>query len=207
MNLTLYVDSLFASPWAMSVFVALKEKQLPFSLNTVDLESGHNTLPAYRDLSLTTRVPALVHGDFVLTESTAITEYLEDVFPGNEYTPLYPNNSRERARARQLQGWIRSDLLALRQARDTETVFFGKACAPLGEAAQGAAAKLMDVAERLVNGPYLFEQWCVADLDLAIMLNRLILNGDAVPQKLKDYAASQWQRPSVQQWLAFHQPQ
>ncbi len=207
MNLTLYVDSLFASPWAMSVFVALKEKQLPFSLSTVDLESGHNKLPAYRDLSLTTRVPALVHGDFVLTESTAITEYLEEVFPANEYTPLYPKHSQDRARARQLQGWIRSDLLALRQARDTETVFFGKACAPLGEDAQSAAAKLISVAERLVNGPYLFEQWCVADLDLAIMLNRLILNGDEVPPKLKDYAAAQWQRPSVQQWLAFHQPQ
>jgi glutathione S-transferase len=207
MNLTLYVDSLFASPWAMSVFVALKEKQLPFSLKTLDLESGQNKLPAYRDLSLTTRVPALVHGDFVLTESTAITEYLEEVFPANEYTALYPKTSQDRARARQLQGWLRSDLLPLRQQRDTETVFFGKACAPLDEDGKAAAAKLISVAERLVNGPNLFGDWCVADLDLAMMLNRLILNGDAVPQKLKDYAAGQWQRPYVQEWLAFHQPQ
>ena len=110
MNLTLYVDSLFTSPWAMSVFVALKEKQLTFSLKTMDLESGQNKLPDYRDLSLTTRVPALVHGDFVLTESAAITEYLEEVFPANEYTALYPKNSQDRARARQLQGWLRSDL-------------------------------------------------------------------------------------------------
>lgn len=207
MNLTLYVDSLFTSPWAMSVFVALKEKQLPFGLKTVDLESGQNKLPAYRDLSLTTRVPALVHGDFVLTESTAITEYLEEVFPANEYTALYPKSSQDRARARQLQGWLRSDLLPLRQQRDTETVFFGKACAPLDADGQAAAAKLISAAEKLVNGPNLFGDWCVADLDLAVMLNRLILNGDAVPQKLKDYAAGQWQRPHVQEWLAFHQPQ
>ena len=207
MNLTLYVDSLFSSPWAMSVFVALKEKQLPFSLGTVDLESGHNKLPAFREISLTTRVPALVHGDFVLTESTAITEYLEEAFPANEYTALYPKNSRDRARARQLQGWIRSDLQALRQQRDTETVFFGKACQPLDADGQAAADKLIGAAERLVNGANLFGEWCVADLDLAIMLNRLILNGDAVPQKLKDYAAGQWQRPAVQQWLAHHQPQ
>jgi glutathione S-transferase len=39
-----------------------------------------------------------------------------------------------------------------------------------------------------------------------MMLNRLILNGDEVPQKLKDYAAGQWQRPSVRQWLERHQP-
>jgi glutathione S-transferase len=30
------------------------------------------------------------------------------------------------------------------------------------------------------------------------MLNRLVINGDAVPERLKTYATQQWQRPSVQ---------
>jgi glutathione S-transferase len=47
----------------------------------------------------------------------------------------------------------------------------------------------------------LFEQWCIADTDLALMLNRLILNGDPVPAVLEDYATHQWQRSSVQQWI------
>jgi glutathione S-transferase len=34
------------------------------------------------------------------------------------------------------------------------------------------------------------------------MLNRLILNGDEVPQLLVDYAAFQWQRASVQRYVA-----
>ena len=34
------------------------------------------------------------------------------------------------------------------------------------------------------------------------MLNRLILNGDDVPQLLVDYATFQWQRASVQRYLA-----
>jgi len=33
------------------------------------------------------------------------------------------------------------------------------------------------------------------------MLHGLIMNGDAVPERLKAYAAQQWQRPSVQQWV------
>ena len=37
--------------------------------------------------------------------------------------------------------------------------------------------------------------------DLAIMLQRLIKSGDEVPQRLKDYADGQWQRPAVQDWL------
>jgi glutathione S-transferase len=38
------------------------------------------------------------------------------------------------------------------------------------------------------------------------MLSRLVRNGDAVPAKLRDYVDFQWQRPSVQAWLARHQP-
>ena len=38
------------------------------------------------------------------------------------------------------------------------------------------------------------------------MLNRLIMNGDRVPQRLVDYAYHQWQRPSVQRWMALERP-
>ena len=206
MSFELYVDSLFTSPYAMSVFVALTEKRLPFTIKTVDLEAGHQRQSTYANRALTARVPALVEGDFVLTESSAITEYLEETFPAPEYVALYPKDKRQRALARQVQAWVRSDLMPVRVERDAETVFFGKACAPLTAAAQAAAAKLIHAADQLVQGPNLFGDWCLADVDLAMMLNRLILNGDEVPQKLKDYAAGQWRRPSVRQWLERHQP-
>jgi glutathione S-transferase len=206
MPFELYVDSLFTSPYALSAFVALTEKRLPFTIKTVDLEAGHQKQASYADRALTARVPALVEGDFVLTESTAITEYLEETFPAPEYIALYPKDKRQRARARQIQAWLRSDLVPLRVDRDTETVFFGKACAPLTPAGLAAADKLIHAAGQLVQGPNLFGDWCLADVDLTVMLNRLILNGDEVPQKLKDYAAAQWRRPSVRQWLERHQP-
>ncbi|MCF5816849.1 glutathione S-transferase, partial [Pseudomonas sp. PA-1-2A] len=40
--LHLYVDSLFTSPYAMSVFVALREKGLTFETLTLDLDAGQN---------------------------------------------------------------------------------------------------------------------------------------------------------------------
>jgi glutathione S-transferase len=207
MPLELYVDSLYTSPYALSAFVALTEKGLPFTVKTVDLGSGENKLPAYVDRALTARVPALVDGEFVLTESSAITEYLEESFPAPAYLALYPADRRQRAQARQIQAWVRSDLLPVRAERDTETVFFGKACAPLSETAQQAAAKLVHVAECLVQGPqHLFGAWSLADTDLAILLSRLVRNGDPVPAKLRDYVEFQWQRPSLQAWLARHQP-
>ena len=104
----LYVDGLFASPWALSVFVALTEKGLPFTVETVDLEAGQQ-FGAYARRALTARVPALAMGDFVLTESTAITEYVDECHPAPACS-LYPHDRAQRARARQVQAWIRTDL-------------------------------------------------------------------------------------------------
>ena len=46
----------------------------------------------------------------------------------------------------------------------------------------------------------------IADVDLAVMLNRLILNGDAMPAQLVAYAQRQWQRPSVREWVELRRP-
>ncbi|CAN7639279.1 glutathione transferase [Pseudoduganella sp. LjRoot289] len=201
MSLTLYVDSQFTSPYALSVFVTLKEKGLAFDLKTVDLDAGAQLQAPFRDLALTARVPALVHDGFVLTESSAISEYLDEVFPAPEYHAVYPRNAQRRAQARQIQAWLRSDLMPIRQERSTITVFYEPATQPLSAEARAAADKLIRAAGKLVDGPSLFTRWCVADTDLAIMLQRLIKSGDEVPQRLKDYADAQWQRPAVQDWL------
>lgn len=206
MPFILHVDSLYTSPWAMSVFVALTEKGLPFTVATVDLAAGEQYRSAYTGHAITGRVPALDMDGFTLTESTAITEYLDECFPAPAYPALYPHDRRQRAQARQIQGWVRTDLAAVRLERDTETLFLGKASAPLTPAGHAAAAKLIHVADQLVRGPHLFGAWSIADVDLSIMLMRLIVNGDPVPQALRDYAMCQWQRPSVQQWLARHRP-
>lgn len=204
-HLHLYADAQFASPYAMSVFVSLREKRLPFELSTVDLGSGANHAQNYAVQSLTQRVPTLVHGDFSLSESSAITEYLDDAFPE---TQVYPEDKYLRARARQVQAWIRSDLMPIRQERSTEVVFYGRVAAPLTAGARAAVQKLFFAAESLLTGTTsnLFGQWCIADTDLALMLNRLVLNGDTVPTKLADYAAHQWERSSVQQWVALARP-
>ncbi len=175
----LYVDAQYTSPYALSVFVALREKGVEF-----DLEQQAQ---GYAGLSLTQRVPTLEQEGFALSESSAITEYLDELYP---QAPLYPQDARQRARARQVQAWLRSDLQALRQERSTLVIFYGQKAAPLSAAGEAAARKLIDGAQALLTGgrSSLFEQWSIADVDLALMLNRLILNGDPVPDGLVDYA-------------------
>jgi glutathione S-transferase len=207
---TLYVDKQFISPYAMSAFVALTEKKFAVGLQTVDLALRQNREAAYAGLSLTQRVPTLIDGDFRLSESTAIAEYLEQCFPAPDHAPLYPAAPQQRAKAREIQAWLRSDLASIRQERPTEVVFFSERRAPLSDEGQLAAAKLVAACNTLLRdgAEYLFEHWCIADTDLGLMLNRLARNGDALPPKLAAYAERQWQRPAVQQWLQLvHQAQ
>lgn len=200
----LYVDRHYASPWAMAVFVGLCEKGLAFDVEVLDLDAGEQRDAGFARQSLTQRVPTLVDGDFSLSESTAIVEYLDDTQAG---TALLPRDPQQRARARQVQAWLRSDLAALRAERSTVVVFYGPTDKPLSAAAQAAADKLIAAATQLVgDNENLFGDWSVADLDLAVTLNRLILNGDPVPEALKRYAARQWQRPSVQAWVKLERP-
>ena len=142
---------------------------------------------------------------FALSESSAICEYVDETFPG---TRLYPKDPRDRARARQVQAWLRSDLMPIRDERPTFVVFNELRRPALSAQARAHADKLFSAALTLLEGrtDNLFGDWSIADVDLAMMLQRLIVLGDPVPQRLIDYAALQWRRPTVQQWVRRPRP-
>jgi glutathione S-transferase len=200
-RLKLYLGADYVSAFAMSVFVALKEKQLSFDLIELDLKGRENYQANYRNLSLTCKIPTLVHDDFALSESSAIGEYLDERFP--EHKRLFAQDIKHRARARQLQAWLRSDLLVIRRERPFDLVYFGKKDTPLSDEARAAVDRLFFVADRLLEegAEHLFGDWSIADTDLAIMLNRLVANGDQVPARLAAYVRRQWDRDSVRAWM------
>ena len=196
----LFIDSNYLSPYAMSAYVALREKAMPFELVLVDLQSAEHQAAFYADISNTQRVPTFSDNGFHLSESSAICEYLEDLQPSPS---IYPSDPQAKAKAREVQAWLRSDLMPIRQERSTEVVFLKRSPPPLSIDAQTAADKLFKAAERLLpeNSQTLFGQWSIADTELALMLNRLVLAGDKVPVRLATFATLQWQRPSVQEWV------
>jgi glutathione S-transferase len=210
----LYNNSVSTSPYVLSCFVALREKGLAFETRPVELHKGAQFEPEFQKASLTSRVPVLVDGDLLLSESSAIVEYLEEAYPAPKHARVLPEGVRERARARQVMAWIRSDLMPIREQRSSECVFYPHAelgssgPRPLDEAGRHAKAKLLTAAEMLVpaSGDFLFGQWCVADTDLAMMLERLIKCGDEVPPRLREYAERQWERPAVKEFRAMRRP-
>jgi glutathione S-transferase len=201
----LYVDSNFASPYALVAFVSLLEKGLKFDVKPLELFAKAQQQPAFASTSITRRVPTLMHDDFALSESSAICEYVDETFAG---TRLYPTNLRDRARARQVQAWMRSDLMPIREERPTFVVFCGARRPALSTQAIEATDKLFAAALQLLDGrtDNLFGEWSIADVDLAMMLQRLVAHGDPVPPRLVDYANHQWRRPTVQQWINHTRP-
>ena len=210
--LVLHGNAMWTSPYVLSCFVGLTEKKLPFEVQTVALHEGAQRSAAYVQTSFTARVPALVDGDFSLSESSAIIEYLEDKWPAPAHPALLPRDLQARARARQIMAWVRSDLLPIREERSAEYVFYPAnslpPCAPLSRAALKAVEKLVSLGERIVpaDGGPLFGAWCIADTDLAMMLQRLVKTGEPVPARLRTFAEREWQRPSVQAYVNASRP-
>ena len=77
-NLTLY----HASPSRSSVVLwMLEELGEPYDIKLLSLASGDNRKPDYLAVNPMGKVPALKHGDTVITEVAAICTYLADEFP------------------------------------------------------------------------------------------------------------------------------
>jgi glutathione S-transferase len=206
--ITLFGENLWISPYFFSSLVSLREKGVAFSLVELTLSDGATRKPEFRDTTLTAKVSAIRHGDFWLAESSAVAEYLEEIFPSPAHRRLFPEGLRERARARQLMAWFRSDLAALRDERPTTTMFFERAETPLTVAGEKSAAELIRVASLVVpeGSGSLFGEWSLVDSELAFMLHRLLLNGHAVPDKVRAFAEREWKRPSVREFLDHARP-
>jgi len=202
-SLVLHVDGFWNSPYAFSAFICLKEKGLPFELREVNLHEQAQRRPEYVSKSLTARVPLLEHGSFLLSESSAIVEYLEDTFAPPRHAAMLPAAPRDRARARQIMAWIRSDLMPIREERATHTFFYKHPIRPLSPAGRAAADKLIAAASAFIpdGRTSLFDTFGIADADLAMMLMRLVGNGEPVPAKISDFVGAVWQRPSVREWV------
>jgi glutathione S-transferase len=88
------------SPYAWRVWLALERKGIPYHLKTVSFDAGDLKTEEYGALNPRRRVPVLVDDDFVLAESAAIVEYIEDRWP---YGPaLFADEPRKRAIQRRM---------------------------------------------------------------------------------------------------------
>jgi glutathione S-transferase len=96
------VDFYYASgsPYAWRAWLALEHKGVAYNRKTLSFDAGDLKSPEFGKLNPRRRVPVLVDDDFVLYESAAVVEYIEDRWP--EGPALFARDMRKRAIQRRM---------------------------------------------------------------------------------------------------------
>jgi glutathione S-transferase len=87
----------YLSPYVRKVLVCLEIKGIAYEVDPIVPFFGDDR---FSKLSPLRRIPVMVDGDLVLTDSSVICQYLDDLRP---QPPLLPADIRDRARARWLE--------------------------------------------------------------------------------------------------------
>jgi len=195
--ITLYYG--YGSPYAWRVQLALEHKALPYERKVLSFAAGDTRKPEFVALNPRHRVPVIVDGDFVLYESNAIVEYLDDAYAGRGQ-PLFPGDVRNRALVRRLVAEADS--------------YFDKATDPVVDEAFSKKPEERDVAKlegalatlreetalftRYMRGDYLAGQLSAADFALYPLVAFL----DRCAIKLPDFDPQGVMTPEFAAWKA-----
>ena len=90
----------FSPTRSIRVRWTLQELEVDFDATTVNLIAGEHRQPGFLKINPAGKIPALVDGDQVITESVAIVLYLADKYPDKKLVPADPE---QRA---QLNRWL-----------------------------------------------------------------------------------------------------
>ena len=112
---------------AQKVRLVMAEKGIAYESNIRDLQAGDQFEPDFMRLNPAAQVPALRDGDKLFTESTVISEYLEDAYPG---ASLMPRDSAHKAEMRWLTeqtiGWMSPMINSLNVGLVFRHIYAGK---------------------------------------------------------------------------------
>lgn len=191
------------SPFVRKVRIALFEKGITHDVvPTVPLPPANDD-PAFRKMSPLGKIPAFQDGDFAISDSSVILNYLDSSEP-----KLLPDDAKERARALWFEEFADSKL-----AENIGAIFFNRIVAPkvMNQAGDQAAIDtalsdglppLFDYLEaQLGDAEYLAAgRFSVADVAVGSMLRQFQMAGESVDAgrwpKLASYAERILSRPS-----------
>src|SRR3569832_2460621 len=78
----------------LGMFFLLEELGAKFELKLINMKVGEQRQPAYLAINPMGKVPALRHGDALITEQVAIFLYMADLFPQAKLAPAIDDPQR-----------------------------------------------------------------------------------------------------------------
>ena len=178
------------------------ELGLDYTPRLIGSRTGETQSDGFRKLNLKEKIPVLVDGDLVLTESAAIVTYLGDTYgpdTGLVPAPFTP----ARARYNEWLSFIQMELDAhtlyvMRKHRDLADLY-GQAPAAIDEAIAGFHKQVRFAEQRLQDNDYLVgETFTGADILLTSCTTWATAYGVDLSELLKDYTSRNMKRPAYQ---------
>jgi len=193
--LKLYVGNYNYSSWSLRPWLILRKAELPFTEEVIDLD-----VPGYKDrlLELTDEgtVPVLeVNGEY-MPDSLAIAEFCAQAVPN-----LWPTDPHMKIKAKEVVRLIHEGFPHIRREapmnlrRRTETKM-PKACLQ-------DAQDISDMWDGLLeqhNGPYLFDNWSIADAFYTPVASRFASYGLPRSVRSDTYISELMSDPDFQDW-------
>jgi glutathione S-transferase len=189
----------------------LHELDLPYTPHLIGSRTGETQTPEFRSLNPKGKIPVLVDGELVLSESVAIVTYLGDHYdthPLEERLVPAPL-SRSRAHYDEWMSFIQMELDAhtlyiIRRHRDLAALY-GEAPTAIKAAEEGFSSQLLAATRLLENQPYLLgEHFSAADLVLTSCLDWARVYQIALPAHLQHYHSRIRQRPAYRSAAALN---
>lgn len=173
----------------------LEEVGEPYDIHLLSMKRGEQAAPDYLKINPMGKVPALRHGDVVITEAAAICTYLADEFPDRKLN-IPVGNPRRGVYLK----WLFFGPSCIEPAI-MDRSFPRKDAAPRGALGYGDYDTVIDVvAKAVVKGPYLMgEQFTAADVVIGSGL-RWGTHFKLLPERAEfsEYLRRLSQRPALQ---------
>ena len=194
--LTIY--SVPVAVYSAKLHILLRHKGIPFE--QLPPPGGYGS-DAYRAIVPSGNIPAMIHDGFMLSDSEAIAEYLDEAFPT---PPMMPEDIAGRARARELSRFHDTRLEPILRAYFGQVAPDGRNTEFIAENARLLQSRLdqltvMAWPAPLLTGPTLAIADCgfVASFTILDLLMDCLDLPVQMPDSLADYAAALAAHPSV----------
>ena len=206
---------LSGSPFSWKVWLALEHKALAYELKRLSADAGDLKAPQYLAINPHGKAPAIVVDGFVLYESSAIVEFLEDRFP-HQGRPLWPQDAEQRAVGRRIAAEVDAYLYPPLRCCVEELLLRREGVPDKGALtrARDAITQTLALFAGAVGGPFLLgSEPCAADFalyPLTAILGRLDLRhparrfSDLLPRELIQWRARVEALPYFERTLPPH---
>ncbi len=203
MNFTIIIGNRNYSSWSLRAWIVARFSGLEFDTHRVLLDTPEFSKEILK-YSPSSMVPALREGDWVINDSLAIAEYINDCAPDAK---LWPDDIIKRAEARTMSCEMHSGFAHLRNEMPMNIRATGRSIVP-SEGTSKDIRRIVQLWSQCLRipaeergGPWLFGRFSICDAMFLPVVFRFRTYGVELPSQCKAYVEHCNSDAHVQEWV------